>query len=101
MKRNPRWLLIIAALMLLLSSVMAEFAWGGNGPFRLPEGGDTIGGPDTPEGSGKNRPADPGPYFVLPLSPGPFSFQVRIPWAQLLRLRMNPARSTAHEITHD
>ena len=68
MKRNPRWMMAVILMMLAMSCLPGQ-ALAQSGPFRLPEGGDTIGDPDMPGGSrslqsGRNMRAPEFPLIV-------------------------------------
>jgi hypothetical protein len=76
MKRNPRWMMVLVLMIL----VIAADAPGWAGPLsslqRLPNDPDTIGEPDGSNGSGKNAPASPGEYAIVPVGGGVWTIRL-------------------------
>ena len=98
MKRNPRWMMSVAFLVVVLSWLPGQ-ALAQSGPFRLPEGGDTIGDPDMPGGSmkmilGRNLPELQVPLLV---QAGGYLVVLRVP-TTLLRLHCIPHSSSTHMV---
>jgi len=86
MKRNPRWMMVFA-IVVILSSWVPRGASAIIGPIALPEPGiRMIGEPEGGSG-GKTYRVPPGMYFILPLAGSAWTVRLSLP-TTLLRPRL-------------
>ncbi|MGH3053784.1 MAG: hypothetical protein ACRDL7_02260 [Gaiellaceae bacterium] len=102
MKRNPRWMAIFVLMVVMMSFAVPCSAQIQREALRLPEGGDTIGDPGTPEGNGKNHWVPPGGYAIVQTPLGVFVFSFNsLGWFNANRAQSSHSRSLRSRTAND